>query len=100
MERLTTRKNSIATVSGAEDPGFATQFRLQEVLERLARYEDTGLEPEEIKKKEVAEWKDRYRDGDLYCTGCGAILEEDEKARHFWRFCYACGRRMRNVPDK
>ena len=44
-----------------------------------------------------AEWKDRFNDGDWHCSNCGAIIEKDEQKRHYWVYCYHCGRRMKNA---
>ena len=44
-----------------------------------------------------AEWKDRFNDGDWHCSNCGAIIEKDEQNRHYWVYCYHCGRRMTNA---
>ena len=44
-----------------------------------------------------AEWKDRFNDGDWHCSNCGAIIEKDEQTRHYWVYCYHCGRRMTNA---
>ena len=44
-----------------------------------------------------AEWTDKFNDGDWHCSNCGAIIEKDERARHYWVYCYHCGRRMKNA---
>ena len=100
MERLTKWEKGIAVAVHGEDPGvLATHARVQAIITRLARYEDSEMNPEEIKKKESAQWADRYHDGDLYCNKCGAIVEKDEQGRHFYAYCYHCGRRMTNVSE-
>lgn len=58
MNRLTARlPNGTAYVqseTGTEGVGyFTTQRRLPELIARLARYEDTGLEPDEIEALKV-----------------------------------------------
>lgn len=44
-----------------------------------------------------AEWQDKFNDGDWHCSNCGAIIEKDEQNRHYWVYCYHCGRRMTNA---
>lgn len=47
------------------------------------------------KKNPDSEWKDIYGDGDVHCTNCKAIIEQNEPHRNYY-FCYHCGRKMKN----
>ena len=42
----------------------------------------------------TAHWE-RDNEGDYHCSNCKAIVESDERARHYWRFCYHCGAEMK-----
>lgn len=33
-------------------------------------------------------------EGDYHCSICKAIVESDEKYRHYWGYCYHCGAKM------
>ena len=33
-------------------------------------------------------------EGDYHCSECKAIVEADEKTRHYWAYCYHCGALM------
>lgn len=33
-------------------------------------------------------------EGDYHCSVCNAIVESDEKSRHYWGYCYHCGAKM------
>ena len=43
------------------------------------------------------EWIDAepfgYDKGTVKCSACGAILEPEDLSRHYYRYCYHCGRR-------
>lgn len=39
-------------------------------------------------------WIDKYGNGDLYCSECGAVMERDEHVNHNLYYCYHCGARM------
>lgn len=68
MERLTHQR-----VSGIK-AGYWTQSRKDELVERLALYEDTGLEPQEI-----MELKDLYRER---CAELRIMQEAKEQQEH------------------
>lgn len=36
----------------------------------------------------------KNEEGDYHCSECKAIVESDEKSRHYWGYCYNCGARM------
>lgn len=36
----------------------------------------------------------KNEEGDYHCSECKAIVESDEKYRHYWIYCYHCGARM------
>ena len=62
MERLTKRCNGVVTYIGASNEYETGQIAcevepqgVRELLERLAAYEDTGLEPEEVLPKDKAD---------------------------------------------
>ena len=54
MERLTTRCNGYAVMAWEHEEKHTTQEWIDMLTDRLAAYEDTGMEPEEIKKHEAA----------------------------------------------
>lgn len=33
-------------------------------------------------------------EGDYHCSLCNAIVESDERCRHYWAYCYHCGANM------
>lgn len=39
-------------------------------------------------------WIDKYGNGDLYCSECGAVMEKHEHINHNLYFCYHCGANM------
>jgi formamidopyrimidine-DNA glycosylase len=39
-------------------------------------------------------WIDKYGNGDLYCSECGAVMEKHEHINHNLYFCYHCGAKM------
>ena len=47
-----------------------------------------------IPERNRAKWIDKYKNGDWHCSACGAIVEKDEQARHWWNCCYHCGSLM------
>lgn len=54
MERLTTRCSGYAVMAWEHEEKHTTQEWIDMLTDRLAAYEDTGLEPEDIKKHEAA----------------------------------------------
>lgn len=53
--------------------------------------------------KDTSEWivdEKKYGEDNLHCKKCGAIVEKDEEARHFWAHCYNCGRKMTKMRGK
>lgn len=36
----------------------------------------------------------KNEEGDYHCSECKAIVESDEKSRHYWGYCYHCGAKM------
>lgn len=96
MNRLThERVNGIKT-------GYWSAAKKDDLIQRLAEYENTGLDPEEIMdalKKQVPVLKlwegDGYADGVMvydtwYCQNCGAMYEETEE----YRYCPNCGQAL------
>ena len=37
---------------------------------------------------------EKNEEGDYHCSLCQAIVESDEKHRHYWGYCYHCGAKM------
>lgn len=102
MERLThKRENGIKT-------GYWSPSKKQDLIDRLAEYEDTGLTPEQIRQIDVlyAEKRRELRERDTpkaaiitgynfaigckvgECPVCGAMTRDIE------RFCRDCGQRL------
>lgn len=94
MERLTHKR-----VSGIR-AGYWSPNKKQELVDRLAGYEDTGLDPEqirELKERDTAKApiKDtdsgvRYTD-DYICPNCGKHFTGTGIAG----FCYHCGQQLK-----
>ena len=34
-------------------------------------------------------------EGDWHCSVCKAIIEKDEQSRHYYKYCYHCGAKMK-----
>lgn len=94
MERLTKRYNGVVTYIGASNEYETGQIAcevepqgVRELLERLAAYEDTGLEPEEVlpkdKADEIALKLMRLADLESLCsyTRLHELAEADENGR-------------------
>ena len=91
MERLTNKRvNGIKT-------GYWSTSKKEELVQRLAEYEDTGLTPEQVqrlKERDIAKkpiiigvnGAIGCRVGK--CPKCGGIL------RSYMRFCDECGQRL------
>lgn len=41
----------------------------------------------------------KNEEGDYHCSECKAIVESDEKYRHYWVYCYHCGAKMDEVIE-
>lgn len=39
-------------------------------------------------------WVDKFGNGDLYCSECGAVMEKHEHINHNLYYCYHCGAKM------
>ena len=71
MERLTKTVNGVVTYIGTGNefdtgmlPAELSSGQIRTVLDHLSAYEDTGLEPEEIKVHEAAKYNAGYYHGD------------------------------------
>ena len=64
MERLTTRCSGYAVMAWEHEEKHTTQEWIDMLTDRLAAYEDTGLDPEEIKAHEAAKYNAGYYHGD------------------------------------
>lgn len=42
----------------------------------------------------------KNEEGDYHCSECKAIVESDEKSRHYWVYCYHCGAKMDEVIEE
>lgn len=103
MERLTYEKSPNRWNSGKYPTKYTSRHTFQEVVARLAAYEDTGLEPEEVKEHEAAyieimtrtygplhqkigRWLQAEKDGHLVVLQEGATVrrlqEEYHQAKH------------------
>ena len=60
-----------------------------EALKRLAAYEDTGLEPEEI--NEALREKQEREKGCVWCNENNKVFHDGQ---HFHLFCSYCGKRL------
>lgn len=85
MERLTHKR-----VSGIR-AGYWSPNKKQELVDRLAGYEDTGLDPEQIEelKERDTGVKSIFLDGWYMCANCGEHLLPSD------RFCSECGWRIK-----
>lgn len=94
MERLTRRINGVVVYIGAKNPYSTGQIPcevepagVREMMDRLAAYEDTGLEPEEVlpkdKADEVALKLMRLADLESICsyTRLRELAEADKEGR-------------------
>ena len=96
MQRLTSERcNGIKT-------GYWSPAKKEDLCQRLGRYEDSGLEPEEIKPVVHAHWEEvRIPSRDLlgfpdwkrgYC--CSHCKAESADFRKSFRRCPNCGAKM------
>lgn len=87
MERLTHKR-----VSGIR-AGYWSPNKKQELVDRLAGYEDTGLDPEQIQKlkeRDTAKAPEVF-DGHWYkCPTCGMYAGGLKG-----NFCHRCGQRLK-----
>lgn len=87
MERLTHKR-----VSGIR-AGYWSPNKKQELVDRLAGYEDTGLDPEqiqELKERDTAKAPEVF-DGHWYkCPTCGMYAGGLKG-----NFCHRCGQRLK-----
>ena len=99
MERLTHYR-----MNGIKE-GYWSPNKNQELVDRLAQYEDAGLNPEEIqelKQRDKAKVPDYEGDGydddgniiyDIWiCPNCGEKYEVDYDD---YKFCPKCGQRIK-----
>ncbi|HJB19834.1 MAG TPA: zinc ribbon domain-containing protein [Candidatus Bariatricus faecipullorum] len=99
MERLTHYR-----MNGIKE-GYWSPNKKQELVDRLAQYEDAGLNPEEIqelKQRDKAKVPDYEGDGydddgniiyDIWiCPNCGEKYEVDYDD---YKFCPKCGQRIK-----
>ena len=80
MNRLTIRNSDGAWDVPLRNDDDGAYIPSQEIIDRLARYEDTGLEPEEMREllhdstgplhKKLGEWIDAGQDGRLLVLPC------------------------------
>lgn len=92
MKRLTKTKEERY---GIEEEGWYRNCEpdvgdIDDVYERLAEYEDTGLTPEQVQELKERDIVKKMVKGEFYsqvCPVCG------KPAR--WRFCANCGQRLR-----
>lgn len=98
MERLTNKRvNGIKT-------GYWSTSKKEELVQRLAEYEDTGLTPEQVqqlKERDTEKRLDissRCEEHTHYkCPTCGNILMTEYKGYRIGRiteFCDKCGQRL------
>lgn len=87
MERLTHKR-----VSGIR-AGYWSPNKKQELVDRLAGYEDTGLDPDQIqglKDRDTAKAPEEF-DGHWYkCPTCGKYAGGLKG-----NFCHVCGQRLK-----
>lgn len=117
MSRLTKIVNGTAVLDTAAFPDRAQETLdremnafppFREAVERLAEYEDTGLEPSEAKNLSVkrGHWiinEYDYYDcsvcGEAYFNGCSSFKEAEERLKirpyDVYSFCPHCGADMR-----
>lgn len=93
MERLTHKR-----VSGIR-AGYWSPNKKQELVDRLAGYEDTGLDPEqieELKERDTAKMcKQSIFDHDSITCVCGSDMDKDVE----FMFCPWCGQRLKKWED-
>ena len=98
MERLTNKRvNGIKT-------GYWSTSKKEELVQRIAEYEDTGLTPEQVqqlKERDTEKRVDissRCEEHTHYkCPTCGNILMTEYKGYRIGRiteFCDKCGQRL------
>lgn len=107
MERLTCGRSN----GNMQFSGYWSQAKKQELVDRLAAYEDTGLDPKYIRKlKERDTAETMYFEGDGYadgnpvydgasCPNCGVYFEDGDDN---WEanFCPNCGKRLNwEIPE-
>lgn len=96
MKRLT-GKNQDGSIFQPDSTSWASAFS------KLAQYEDTGMEPEEIQAmlhsgssrqvKKAGEWiafKDEKGSYRHKCSACGSVMKRGYKQSHFCPDCGAC----------
>ena len=83
MERLTSRNENGRAIFAGNDPPVGNVLRIGDILERLAEYEETGLEPEQVKSfvGRVGEIVRIYEELDM--EGFKEILRASEEDRLF-----------------
>lgn len=75
---------------------------IYQAIQKLARYEDTGLTPEQVMElkerntaKEPEEIQDAFGDGRLICPNCrNSVINYFNRSRPP-RFCMICGQRLK-----
>lgn len=96
MERYTHER-----LNGIQN-GYWSPNKKQELVDRLASYENTELDPEQI--RELKEWdtakvpeeiQDAYGDTRLICPNCrNSVINYFNKSRPP-QFCMICGQRLK-----
>ena len=91
MERLTHKRvNGIKT-------GYWSPEKKQDLIDRLAEYEDTGLTPGEInalRDRDLAMKIKEIHVDEYYCPACGAENNCDQGIVGD-KFCPVCGQRLK-----
>lgn len=104
IERLTHKR-----VNGIRE-GYWSPNKKQDLIDRLAAYENTGVDPEQIrdlKERDIAKTMDNSCTCDekthYKCPNCGEIIvTEYVDAYRFGRvtnFCEKCGQRLKREED-
>ena len=80
----------------------ALNLSLTDLYMRLKAYEDTGLEPEEVRPVVYGEWLetrsfDQYYQPIYECSHCHREVADNFMAKHL--FCLHCGADMRPRPE-
>lgn len=90
MSRLTHKRNN-----GIKE-GYWSPNKKEELVQQLAEYEDTGLDPEQVqqlKERDTAKKPITYsRTNRADCPICGATVRGIGKP--FGEFCGKCGQRL------
>lgn len=95
MERLTYKR-----VNGIQD-GYWSPMKKQDLVDALAAYENTDLDPEqirELKERDTAqlpeEFQDAFGDTRLICPNCRNSVINYVNRSQPPQFCMICGQRL------